>query len=66
VTVFHAGTKFENRRYLTSGGRVLGVCAAERTLQETMVRIYGAAAWIRFDGEHYRRDIGTARMGKLD
>jgi phosphoribosylamine--glycine ligase len=66
VTVFHGGTKFENRRYLTSGGRVLGVCAAERTLQETMVRIYGAAAWIRFDGEHYRRDIGTARMGKLD
>jgi phosphoribosylamine--glycine ligase len=62
VTVFHAGTKFENGSYLTTGGRVLGVCASERTLQETMVRIYGAAAWIRFDGAHYRRDIGTVRM----
>ena len=62
-TVFHAGTKFEGGRYLTSGGRVLGICASERTLHETMTRIYGAAAWIQFDGVHYRRDIGTARMG---
>ena len=65
VMVFHAGTKFENGRCLSSGGRVLGVCASERTLQETMAKIYGAAAWIRFDGAHYRRDIGTARMGTL-
>ncbi len=62
VAVFHAGTKFEGGRYLTSGGRVLGVCASERTLPETMAAIYGAAAGIRFDGVHYRRDIGTARM----
>jgi phosphoribosylamine--glycine ligase len=60
--VFHAGTKYEGGRYLTSGGRVLGVCASERTLPETMAAIYGAAAGIQFDGVHYRRDIGTARM----
>jgi len=65
VTMFHAGTKFEGGRYLTSGGRVLGVCAAERTLPETMAKIYAAAARIRFEGAHYRRDIGTARMGPL-
>jgi phosphoribosylamine--glycine ligase len=64
VTVFHAGTKFENGNYLTTGGRVLGICASDRTLRETMARIYGAAARIRFDGAHYRRDIGAARMGK--
>jgi len=63
VTVFHAGTTYDNGRYLTSGGRVLGVCASEPTLHGTMTRIYGAAAWIQFDGVHYRRDIGTVRMG---
>jgi phosphoribosylamine-glycine ligase len=42
---------------------VLGVCASERTLQETMTTIYGAAVRIQFDGVHYRRDIGTVRMG---
>jgi phosphoribosylamine--glycine ligase len=65
ITVFHAGTKFEGGRYLTNGGRALGVCASERSLHETMTRIYGAAAWIQFDGVHYRRDIGTARMDVL-
>jgi len=63
VTAFHAGTKYEGGRYLTSGGRVLGVCASAPTLHETMTKIYGAAAWIQFDGVHYRRDIGTARVG---
>ena len=66
VTVFHAGTKFEGGRYLTTGGRVLGVCASEPTLHETMTTIYGAAAWIQFDGVHYRRDIGKARMDVVD
>jgi phosphoribosylamine--glycine ligase len=63
VTVFHAGTKYEGGRYLTSGGRVLGVCASAPTLHETMTKIYGAAAGIQFAGVHYRRDIGTARVG---
>jgi len=62
LAVFHAGTKYENGRHLTSGGRVLGVCAAEPSLKESMRKIYGAVAGIRFEGMHYRRDIGTARM----
>lgn len=60
VTVFHAGTRFENGTYKTNGGRVLGVCASGRTLQEAMDRIYAAAAGIEFEGAHYRRDIGSA------
>ncbi len=60
VSVFHAGTRFENATYKTSGGRVLGVCASGRTLQEAMDRIYAAAADITFEGAHYRRDIGAA------
>jgi phosphoribosylamine--glycine ligase len=62
ITVFHAGTKYENGQYLTSGGRVLGVCGAGKNLVETMKKIYGAVAGIHFDGMHYRRDIGAARV----
>jgi phosphoribosylamine---glycine ligase len=61
VVVFHAGTKFENGAYLTNGGRVCGVCAAEATLAGAMGRIYGAVAALRFEGMHYRRDIGAGR-----
>ena len=61
VTVFHAGTKFENDRYLTSGGRVLGVCASEETLAATMGKIYEACGRIYFEGMYYRRDIGAVK-----
>ena len=63
ITVFHAGTKYENGQYLTSGGRVLGVCGTGATIADARKTIYDAVGLIRFDGMHYRRDIGTARMG---
>lgn len=59
AVVFHAGTKFENGRYKTNGGRVLGVCAAEPHLEETMNRVYRAVERISFEGMQYRRDIGV-------
>jgi phosphoribosylamine--glycine ligase len=59
VTVFHAGTKFENGQYLTAGGRVVGVCANEKTLDRCMARIYGAVSDIKFDKMQFRRDIGA-------
>ena len=62
IALFHAGTKAEGGRLVTSGGRILGVCASEETLAGTLRAIYGAIGRIRFDGMHYRRDIGTARM----
>ncbi len=60
ITVFQAGTRYENGTYKTSGGRVLGVCALGGTLQDAMDRIYAAAGSITFEGAHYRRDIGAA------
>ena len=60
VTVFHAGTSFDEEVYYTHGGRVLSVCASEPTMAETMSRIYKALEKIRFDGIHYRRDIGRS------
>ena len=61
VSVFHAGTKFDNDVTATSGGRVLGVCASETTLTETMKKIYDAIGHIYFEAMHYRRDIGAAK-----
>jgi len=61
ITVFHAGTKFENARYLTAGGRVLGVCASEETLAATMGKIYEACGRIYFEAMYYRRDIGAVK-----
>ena len=61
VTVFHAGTKFENDHYLTTGGRVLGVCASEQTLAATMGKIYEACGRIYFEAMSYRRDIGAVK-----
>jgi phosphoribosylamine--glycine ligase len=61
VSVFHAGTKFENDAYQTTGGRVLGVCASEPDLAGTMRKIYEACGRIYFEAMHYRRDIGAVK-----
>jgi phosphoribosylamine---glycine ligase len=64
VTVFHAGTKFEDGSYLTTGGRVLGVCASEPDLAGTMNKIYEACGRVYFEAMHYRRDIGALKEGR--
>lgn len=61
VSVFHAGTKYEDGRYLTTGGRVLGVCASDDTLAGAMGRIYEACQKIYFEAMYYRRDIGAVK-----
>ena len=65
ITIFHAGTKYDNGAYLTNGGRVLGVCAMEKKLGEAMMNIYRAIDGIRFDGMHFRRDIGMVKAEKI-
>jgi phosphoribosylamine---glycine ligase len=60
VVVFHAGTRTEEGRVLTAGGRVLGVTALGqgRDFAESIRLAYGAVGRIRFDGAYYRTDIG--------
>ena len=58
ATVYHAGTKQENGRFVTAGGRVLGVTAVGDTLDEALERAYRAVEKIHFEGQHYRHDIG--------
>jgi phosphoribosylamine--glycine ligase len=61
VQVFHAGTKLQDGRLVTAGGRVLSVVARAETLQEAVARAYDAIGHIHFEGMHYRKDI--ARRG---
>lgn len=58
VTVFHAGTKKEDGRFLTAGGRVLGVTGIGENLAQALDRAYTAAKEITFEKVHYRTDIG--------
>lgn len=59
VEVFHAGTKLVANEIVTNGGRVLGVTAAANSLEAALDLAYRAAAQIRFEGMHYRKDIGV-------
>lgn len=58
ITVFHAGTKFDGKKLLTAGGRVLGVTAQGKTLDEAAARAYEGVSYIHFKNAHYRKDIG--------
>jgi len=60
--VFHAGTKREGDRVVTSGGRVLAVTAVAEDLQTAHDRAYEAVAKIHFRGEHHRTDIGNRAL----
>ncbi len=58
---FHAGTKLdENGRFVTNGGRVLGVTAKGADLKEARANAYAATAWVDFDNKYMRHDIGKA------
>ncbi len=63
VSIVHGGTKRDAAgRIVTSGGRVLGVVAHGGTLAEAARRAYAAVDTVKFDGMHYRRDIGARQL----
>jgi phosphoribosylamine--glycine ligase len=65
VMVFHAGTRREvpkdggAPRYVTAGGRVLSVTALAATMAEARRKAYEAVKDIKFEGAHFRQDIGA-------
>lgn len=63
VRVYHAGTRLEQGRVVTAGGRVLGVTASGQSLEEARDRAYLAVDCIDFDGKQLRRDIGHRALG---
>ncbi len=58
VEVFHAGTRMEKTALVSAGGRVLGVTALGRNVEQARNRAYDAASMIRWDQGFYRSDIG--------
>jgi len=63
--VFHAGTKNENDKVLTNGGRVLGVTALGDSLQQAISNAYSAADKVNWPNKYSRQDIGKKGLAKL-
>ena len=64
VVVFHAGTAVRDGQVVTNGGRVLGVTALGRDIPDAIARAYRAVEQVRWDGLHYRSDIGRKAVGR--
>lgn len=58
ATVIHAGTKLEDGKFYTSGGRVLGITSKGVDLREALDKAYKAVEKVSFEGAFYRKDIG--------
>lgn len=66
IVAFHAGTKQDGDKIITSGGRVLGITATGSSLKQAMENAYkyiGKRA-VYFSGMHYRKDIGKKGLRK--
>ena len=61
--VFHAGTKTENGKVLTNGGRVLAVTSYGNDYQEAVKKSYQNIEKLHFDTMYYRKDIGFDLLG---
>ena len=62
--VFHAGTALAKGRFVTNGGRVLGVTALGGTVKEAIERAYQGVSLISWRGVHYRKDIGKRALAR--
>ncbi len=56
--VFHAGTRKEENKVLTNGGRVMAITSFGRTIEEALSKSFNNAEKVKFDGKYYRKDIG--------
>ena len=56
--LFHAGTKFEDNKILTNGGRVFCATALGKDLKEAQQNAYNLLNKVHFEGAFYRTDIG--------
>ena len=64
VKVFHAGTRNDDSRVVTDGGRVLCAVALGDTVTAAQQRAYEATSTIRWDGAFYRTDIGYRAIAR--
>ena len=65
VCIFHAGTKKENKKIFSNGGRVLGVTALGNTLDSAIKNTYAASEKITWPHKYCRKDIGQKGLSYL-
>ena len=65
VCIFHAGTKKENEKIFSNGGRVLGVTALGDTLDSAIKNSYAASEKISWPHKYCRKDIGQKGISYL-
>ena len=58
ATLIHAGTAIKDGKLVTNGGRVLGVVAKGKDIDEARNKAYSAVEKINWENMHYRKDIG--------
>jgi len=56
--IFHAGTKLENNKVVTNGGRVIAVTSLANSIEEALQISFKNAKTIDFENKYYRKDIG--------
>ena len=64
--LIHAGTKSENGKVITAGGRVLGAVGTGSTLVEAKDKAYQLAEAVQFESKYYRTDIGHREFSRSE
>ncbi|MCQ0029589.1 phosphoribosylamine--glycine ligase [Burkholderia glumae] len=64
AVTFHAGTRFDGDKLVTSGGRVLCVVGLSDSVRGAQQAAYDAINQINFEGMQYRRDIGHRALAR--
>ncbi len=62
--LFHAGTKIENGKLLTNGGRVLACTGIGSSVKESLDLAYDLVEKVNFEGKTFRKDIGWRALDK--
>jgi len=56
--LFHAGTKYEDGKILSNGGRVIAITSLADNMNEALEKSYKTAEKVSFEGKYYRKDLG--------
>ena len=66
VVIYHAGSKLQDGKLVTNGGRVLGVTARANSLAQALKDAYKATDSVQFEGKYMRSDIGKKALAVLE
>jgi phosphoribosylamine--glycine ligase len=65
IYAFHAGTKLEEGKLVTTGGRVLAITGLGANLKSAIENAYRGVDLVKFEGRHFRTDIGSRALARL-